>query len=169
MDNSTHIENPHFPCPSRWTVSTKAIFAIINNYKALYTTILSCTAKEATVTSVRSTAAGHATKSQKFSTHLGLQFAINIFIVCEQVAITLQKPSVTARTSFGQFYEQQDKKVTSVDTITLLFCSDEAMVQMNLLSSNVLHLLQIYLFALMSAASGERTFSSQRRVKTYLS
>ena len=60
------------------------------------------------------------------------------------------------------------KKVTSVDTITSLFCNDEVTVQMNLALSNVLRLLQIYLLAPMSAASGERTFSSQRRVQTYL-
>ena len=307
LDSSTNIQNPHLLCPTRWTVRTKAIFAIINNYQALYTTIVSI-AKEAAVTSVRSTAAGLATKLEKFSTYLGLQFAINIFSVCEQVAIALQKPSVTAQTtitcinalkdnlqdqrsSFGQFYKQvvaasklsgiihdpvlprqtivpgrlqhgngeqhrfrtaedshrvqyveaidtclaslderfdqeafsvlskietvliaaangldfdhrnieklkglyrvdidfeqlhgalkllkgiikqrlpEVKKVTSVDTITSLFCSDEAMVQMNLVLSNVLQLLQIYLLAPMSAASGERTFSSQRRVKTYL-
>ena len=53
------------------------------------------------------------------------------------------------------------KKVTSVDTITSLFCSDEAMVQMNLVLSNVLHLLQIYLLAPMSAASwGMNIFKS---------
>ena len=39
---------------------------------------------------------------------------------------------------------------------------------MNLALSNVLRLLQFYLLAPMSAASGGRTFSSQRRVKTYL-
>ena len=60
------------------------------------------------------------------------------------------------------------KKVKSVDTITSLFCNDEVTVQMNLALSNVLRLLQTYLLAPMSAASGERTFSSQRRVKTYL-
>ena len=59
------------------------------------------------------------------------------------------------------------KKVTSVDTITSLFCNDEVTVQMNLALSNVLRL-QIYLLAPMSAASGERTYSSQRRVKIYL-
>ena len=306
-NNNTQVKSPHLLCPTRWTVRTKAISAIINNYEVLYTTILGI-AEEATVTSVRSTAEGLARKLEKFSTYLGLRFAINIFSVCEQVATTLQKPSVTAQTtitsinalkdnlqdqrsSFGQFYKQvtaaskasgfihnpalprqtqvprrlqhgdgeqlcfraaedvhrvqcveaidtclvslnerfdqeaflvlskietvliaaangmdfdlgninqlkdiyavdvdfenlhgelkllngiikqrlpEVKKVTSVDTITSLFCNDEVTVQVNLALSNVLRLLQIYLLAPMSAASGERTFSSQRRVKTYL-
>ena len=121
-NNNTQVKSPHLLCPTRWTVRTKAISAIINNYEVLYTTILGI-AKELTVTSVRSTAEGLARKLEKFSTYLGLRFAINIFSVCEQVATTLQKPSVTAQTtimsintlkdnlqdqrsSFGQFYKQ---------------------------------------------------------------
>ena len=36
---------------------------------------------------------------KKFSTYLGLRFAQNIFRVYEQVASTLQKPSITAQTT----------------------------------------------------------------------
>ena len=121
-NNNTQVKSPHLLYPTRWTVRTKAISAIINNYEVLYTTILNI-AKEETVTSVRSTAEGLARKLEKFRTYLGLRFAINIFSVCGQVATTLQKPSVTAQTtitsinalkdnlqdqrsSFGQFYKQ---------------------------------------------------------------
>ena len=60
-NNNTLVKSPHLLRPTRWTVKTKAISAIINNYEVLYTTILSI-AKEATVTSVRSTAEGLARK-----------------------------------------------------------------------------------------------------------
>jgi hypothetical protein len=95
-DNDTHFENPHLLCPTRWTVRTKAISAIINNYETMYSTILSI-AKETTTASVRDMANGLAAKLEKFGMCFGLQFAQNIFSVYEQVAITLQKPSVTAQ------------------------------------------------------------------------
>ncbi len=60
------------------------------------------------------------------------------------------------------------KEVTSVHTITSLLCNAEATVPINAVLHNVVRLLQSYLLAPMSAASGERSFSSQRRVKTYL-
>lgn len=306
-ENNTHVENPHLLCPTRWTVRTKAISAIVNNYEALHSTFLSI-AKEATKASVRDTANGLAAKLKKFDTCFGLRFAQNIFSVCEQVAITLQNPSVTAQTTvtcieslkynlkdqrsnLGHFYNRivalnksfsfiedpvlprqtqvprrlqhgnceqhyfqsvedlyrvqcseaidvcllainerfdqqafsvlsnvetalisaangldydlndvvtklykddcdfeqliielnllkgvinqrlpEVKKVTSIDTITSLFCTDEEapQPQINLALPNVVRLLQIYLLAPMSAASAERSFSGQRRVKTYL-
>ena len=58
--------------------------------------------------------------------------------------------------------------MTSIDTITSLFSIDQEVSQINLALSNVVRLLQIYLLAPMSAASGERSFLGQRRVKTYL-
>jgi hypothetical protein len=47
--------------------------------------------------------------------------------------------------------------ITSIDTITSLFCTDEEAThsQINLALPNVVRLLQIYLLAPMSAASGE--------------
>ena len=61
------------------------------------------------------------------------------------------------------------KKVTSIDTITSIFSTEETdSLQTVIAMSNVVRLLQIYLLAPMSAASGERSFSSQRLVKTYL-
>ena len=80
-NNNRHVKSPHLLYPTRWTIRTKAISAIINNYEVLYTTILSIS-KEATVTSVRSTAEGLARKLETFSTYLGLRFAVNIFSVC---------------------------------------------------------------------------------------
>ena len=70
------------------------------------------------------------------------------------------------------------KTVTSIDTITdiytilpniTIFSTEETdSSQIVMAMSNVVRLLQIYLLAPMSAASGERSFSSQRLVKTYL-
>ena len=69
------------------------------------------------------------------------------------------------------------KTVTSIDTITdiytilpniTIFSTEETdSSQIVMAMSNVVRLLQIYLLAPMSAASGERSFSSQRLVKTY--
>ena len=56
-------------------------------------------------------------------------------------------------------------KVTSMDTPSQLFNEDEAA---SLLMPNTVRLLKIYLLAPMSIAAGERTFSVQRRIKTYI-
>ena len=53
------------------------------------------------------------------------------------------------------------KKVTSIDTITPIFSTEETgSSQIVMAMSNVVWLLQIYLLAPMSTASGERSFSS---------
>uniref|UniRef100_H3AEC9 Uncharacterized protein n=1 Tax=Latimeria chalumnae TaxID=7897 RepID=H3AEC9_LATCH len=57
------------------------------------------------------------------------------------------------------------KEVTSIDTI-VPFLSDWCDTKLFL--SNIFRVLQIYLLALMCIASGERSFSAQRRMKTYL-
>ena len=56
-DNATQVENPHLLCPTRWTVRTKAISAVLNNYEALYSTLLRI-AKESSKSTVRDTASG---------------------------------------------------------------------------------------------------------------
>lgn len=63
------------------------------------------------------------------------------------------------------------KKVTSINTIVSLFNPEENAAshsQIAFAITNVVRLLQIYLLAPISAASGERSFSSKRRIKTYL-
>lgn len=305
-DSGTQVENPHLLCPTRWTVRTKAISAVLHNYEGLYSALLSI-AKESCKSTVRDTASGMASRLKKFSSYFGLSFAQNIFSVCEQVATTLQKPSITAQTTvtcinalktnlqrqrdnFSLFYDQvvasskainfvgdptqprpkkvpwrlqhgdgeqhhfqtakdahraqyveaidaclaslqerfdqktysvlmnietvlinaangrkfelndevehlyendldfdqlkaelkllegiisqrlpEVKKVTSIDTITSIFSTEENnSSQIVMAMSNVVRLLQIYLLAPMSAASGERSFSCQRLVKTHL-
>ena len=54
-DKDTPVENPHLTCPSRWTVRTKAICAVLHNYEALYSTLLSI-AKESSKSNVGKTA-----------------------------------------------------------------------------------------------------------------
>ena len=51
-DNATQVENPHLQCPTRWTVRTKAISAVLKNYEALYSRLLSI-AKESSKSTVR--------------------------------------------------------------------------------------------------------------------
>ena len=97
-ENATQVQNPHLLCPTRWTVRTKAISAVLNNYEALYSTLLSI-AKESSKSTVRDTASGLARQLKKFSTYFGLSFGQNIFNVCEQVASTLQTPSIPAQTT----------------------------------------------------------------------
>ena len=97
-NHNMQVEDPHLLCPTRWTVRTKAIWAVLHSYEALYSTLLSI-AKESSKSTVRDTASGMASQLKKFSTYFGLSFAQNIFSVCEQVVSTLQKPSITAQTS----------------------------------------------------------------------
>ena len=97
-DNGTQVENPHLLCPTQWTVRTKAISAVLHNCEALHSTLLSI-AEESFKSTVRDTASGLVRQLKKFSTYFGLSFAQNIFSVCEQVASTLQKPSITSQTT----------------------------------------------------------------------
>ncbi|XP_046862561.1 zinc finger MYM-type protein 1-like [Xenia sp. Carnegie-2017] len=97
-DSGTQYENLHLLCPTRWTVRTKAISAVLHNYEALYSALLSI-AKESCKSTVRDTASGMASRLKKFSSYFGLSFAQYIFSVCEQVATTLQKPSIAAQTT----------------------------------------------------------------------
>ena len=85
-------------CRTLWTVRTKAISAVLHNYEALYSTLLRI-AKECSKFNVRDTASGMARQLKTFFTYFGLSFAQNIFSVCEKVASTLQKSSITAQTS----------------------------------------------------------------------
>ena len=70
-DNSMQVEDPHLMCPTRWTVRTKAIWAVLHSYEALYSTLLSI-AKESSKSTVRDTASGMASQLKKFSTYFGL-------------------------------------------------------------------------------------------------
>ena len=56
------------------------------------------------------------------------------------------------------------KQVTTIDTVV----SAATHKQNTFLLSNVIRLLQVYLLAPMSAATAERSFSAQRRIKNYL-
>ena len=97
-DNSTQVENPNLMCPMQGTVRTKAISAVLQNYKALHYTLLSI-AKESSMSTLRDTASGMASQFKNSSTYPGLRFAQNIFSECKQVASTIQKPSITVQTT----------------------------------------------------------------------
>ncbi|XP_064420758.1 52 kDa repressor of the inhibitor of the protein kinase-like [Latimeria chalumnae] len=125
-----HIENLHLLCPTQWTVRTKSLSAVLHNYEALHATLLSIS-KEDSTRDIRDNASGLATKLEKFSTFIGLCLAKNLFSVCEQLASTLQSPSITAqvtltgvnalkdtlqgqRDGFHLFYEQTTTRATSI-------------------------------------------------------
>ncbi len=81
----------------RWTVRTKSISAVLNNYQSLYSTLVNIS-ENARDREIGDKAAGLADKLTKFKTFFGLHFAMNIFSVCEQLATTLQKKGILAQT-----------------------------------------------------------------------
>ena len=91
------VESLHLLCPTRWTVRTKSISAVLNNYQSLYSTLVNIS-ENARDREIGDKAAGLADKLTKFKTFFGLHFAMNIFSVCEQLATTLQKKGILAQT-----------------------------------------------------------------------
>ena len=71
-------------CPTRWTVCTGAIQAIINNYAALQETM------ELSSHGARR-AGGMLALMGKFSTYFGLKHSVLVFSITEQISIHLQK------------------------------------------------------------------------------
>ena len=77
---------------------TKSIAAVVKNYQALHSTLLSRISKTASEREKREKAAVLAKKMTKFKTFFGLHFAINVFCVCEQLATTIQTKGILAQT-----------------------------------------------------------------------
>ena len=97
LDPDESVDSLHLLCPTRWTVRTKSIAAVVKNYQALHSTLLSIS-KTASEREKREKAAGLAKKMTKFKTFFGLHFAINVFCVCEQLATTIQTKGILAQT-----------------------------------------------------------------------
>ena len=91
---------PHNPtikslCPTRWTVRTPAINAILKNYSVLLKELE--TIQEEQHGEASSKASGLLTLMEKFSTFFGLKLAYLVFVATEQLATTLQAKNVNAQ------------------------------------------------------------------------
>ena len=241
LGDSEHVQSLHLLCPTRWTVRTKAILAVLKSYEALYDTLPSIS-KTASTRESRDKSEGLATKMTKFTTFFGVHFAVNIFSVSEQLSISMQTKGILAQTAmegvqalkenlqqqrndYGVFFEQISEKAAVLSMVKepviprphkvphrlrhgdaeqhhfesekYMFRAqyfeaiDACLSELNrrfdeesyallrqieiafLNAANqdrieVVHLIQIYLLAPISAASAERSFSVQRQIKSYL-
>jgi hypothetical protein len=95
--NCVGAENLHLLCPTRWTVRTGAIKAVLDNYQGIYETLCNISGTGSTRDG-RDKAAGIAEKMKRFATFLGLHFAMNLFSICEQLACTIQTKGILAET-----------------------------------------------------------------------
>ena len=91
-------ETIHVLCPTRWTVRTRSINAVLNSYKAINET-LKLIESDTTNREVKDKAAGLQKKMESFHSYFCLQLARNVFSVCEKVATTLQGPTMTPQSS----------------------------------------------------------------------
>ena len=81
-------------CPTRWTVRTAAITAVLENYSAVIEE-LHRIGESHFETSAR--AVGNAAMMEKFSTYFGLKLSHLVFSTMEQVATTLQYKDINAQ------------------------------------------------------------------------
>lgn len=84
-------------CPTRWTVRTGAMSAIVNNYEVLHNTFEE--ASEGTDECSRR-ANGAVALMDRFAMYFGLKLSILIFGMVEQLSITLQGKSVSVQDGF---------------------------------------------------------------------
>ena len=84
-------------CPTRWTVRTGAMQAIITNYKTLEVTMEE--ASHGTDDCSRR-ASGVAALMEKFSTFFGMKISILLFSITEQLSCTLQGREINVDDSF---------------------------------------------------------------------
>ena len=82
-------------CPTRWTVRTGAISAVINNYPALLQALQ--TISEISYDDYGRRANGLLTQLGKFDTFFGLKLSLLIFSGTEQTSISLQSKNVSAQ------------------------------------------------------------------------
>eukprot|EP00794_Sanderia_malayensis_P004246 gene4246-4810_t len=92
------VDSLHLLCPTRWTVRTKSVSAILKNYSAIQAALL-IIANETSAREVSDKAYGLVGNMVNFKTYFGLRFALNLFSVCEQLAKTLQTKGMLAQTA----------------------------------------------------------------------
>lgn len=86
-------------CPTRWTVRTGAIAAILKNYLLIQQTLEEIV--EESSGDASSKASGLICLMDKFSTFFGLKLAYLAFVATEQLATTLQAKDVNAQICMG--------------------------------------------------------------------
>ena len=97
--NYEESENIHMLCPTRWTIRTRSLSAVINSYKAIYDTLASIASDRNNKREIRDKANGLLNKMKQFESFFGLMVSKIIFRVCESVATTLQSPTITPQTT----------------------------------------------------------------------
>ena len=96
-EDEKSVVNLHLLCPTRWTVRTSAIKAILDNDQGIYDTLRNIS-RTASTRDSRDKTSGLAKKMTQFATFLGLRFALSLFSVCEQLACTIQTKGILAQT-----------------------------------------------------------------------
>ena len=119
-ENCVGAENLHLLCPTRWTVRTCAIKAVLDNYQGIYDTLRNISETGSTRDS-RDKAAGIAKKMTQFATFLGLRFAMNVFSVCEQLACTIQTKGILAQTVMNGVKALKDALQRQIDDYSSFF------------------------------------------------
>ena len=120
LDPDQSVDSLHLLCPTRWTVRTKSITAVLNNYQALHSTLLSIS-KTASEREKHDKTAGLATKMTEFKTFFGLHFSMNLFCVCEQLATTMQTKGMLAQTVMVGVRALKDNLKLQKDSYNVFF------------------------------------------------
>ncbi|XP_070549960.1 zinc finger MYM-type protein 1-like [Ptychodera flava] len=89
----SHAGNIRPLCPTRWTVRTGAINAILVNYDALLSTMDQVNREQNDEYGQR--AGGVLAQLERFSSYFGLRLAYDVFSATEQVSITIQSIDTT--------------------------------------------------------------------------
>ena len=86
-------------CPTRWTVRSAAIDAVLKNYPLLFLELEKIHEDSSGEGSTK--VAGLLPLMEKFSTYFGLKLSYLAFVATEQLAITLQGKDVNAQVSIS--------------------------------------------------------------------
>ena len=81
-------------CPTRWSVRTSSMSAVVSNYKAIVTCLEHISVNDRSETG--SKAAGLLTTVRKFHFLFGLLLGISVFGPAEQLSLLLQNPSISS-------------------------------------------------------------------------
>ena len=114
-------------CPTRWTVRTYAIDAVLKNYNALQETMDEIHSTSNNEYSRR--AGGQLALMEKFSTYFGLKLSYLIFSASEQFSVSIQGKDTSIQNAYEasnatcRYFERQ-RKETSFDTFYDVVCEE---------------------------------------------
>ena len=108
-------------CPTRWTVRTKALEALVANYGVLKVALLEI--HESGRDEYALKAGGYLSSMEKFSTYYGLKLAHLIFSATEQLSLTLQGCDTTIQEAVNSsnMTIQYLKRLRNEDTFDRLY------------------------------------------------